>query len=93
MASNASERATVRPQYYVRMMHKYAWGNRTIPVPGGQREDCSVYASKDGDDAYLMLINRTDKPIERIVAATTARGDGRYRMLMVPRSVTIIVLP
>jgi hypothetical protein len=93
MIAMDGEKAILRPQYYVRAMHKYAWGNRTIPVPGGQTGDLSVYASREGEVKYLMLINRTAGPIDRVIAAKTAVGEKRYRVRAIPRSMTIAVLP
>jgi hypothetical protein len=93
MISVDGESMTVRPQYYVRMMHKYAWGDREIPVANGQSEAYSVYASKNANANYLMLINRTNGSIEKRISATTSSGARAYDALMVPRSVTIITLP
>jgi hypothetical protein len=93
MISVDGERMTVRPQYYVRMMHKYAWGDREIPVANGQSEAYSVYASKNTNANYLMLINRTNGSIEKRISAMTSSGTRAFDALMVPRSVTIITLP
>ena len=86
----------VRPQYYVRMMYKYAWGNTMIPVPGGQTDDFSIYASKDGSNDYIMLINRTPgasfaKTI-RMITADSPSGINA-EVLLLPKSVTVIKLP
>ncbi len=93
MIAMDGEKATLRPQYYVRAMHRYAWGNRTIPVPGGQTGDLSVYASRGGDAKYLMLINRTAKPIDRVIAAKSESAEKRYLIRAIPYSMTIAVLP
>ncbi len=93
MIAMDGEKAILRPQYYVRAMHKYAWGDRTIPVPGGQTGNLSVYASREGDAKYLMLINRTAKPIDRVIAAKSESGEKRYLIRAIPYSMTIAILP
>jgi hypothetical protein len=87
---------SARPQYYVRMMYKYAWGNTMIPVPGGQTDDFSIYASKDGSNDYIMLINRTPgtsfaKTIKMITAGNPSGINAE--VLLLPKSVAVIRLP
>jgi hypothetical protein len=88
------ESFTVRPQYYVRMMHKYAWGDTFIPVENGRNKDYSVYASKQGEDNYLMCVNRTEnQSFTRTVKTVDESGSRDYDVLMLPHSLTMIKLP
>lgn len=87
---------SVRPQYYMRMMYKYAWGSIMIPVPNGQTDNFSIYASKDGMYDYLMLINRSSHAsyTETIKVITAAEPSGtNVEALLLPKSVTVIKLP
>jgi hypothetical protein len=86
---------SVRPSYYVRMLYRDAWGDRFVPVPGGQTESFSVYASKDASHDYLMLINRSaDQPVKKTLSLLSAAvpAGTLADVLMLPRSVTVIRL-
>jgi hypothetical protein len=87
---------SVRPQYYVWMMYKYIWGSMMIPVPQGQQDQFSIYASKDGTNNYIMLINRTaNKSFQKTLKLiTNTHPDGTsVDILVLPKSVTVIKLP
>ncbi|WP_437940361.1 hypothetical protein [Sorangium sp. So ce341] len=47
----------VRPQYYVSHIHREFYGSETVPVPGGQEADFSIYAARKGEKSYFLLIH------------------------------------
>jgi hypothetical protein len=81
----------VRPQYYVYLIYKYLYGDQIVPVPGGQNDDWSLYAAKDEEQSYLMLLNRTaGTTITKTVEARTASGTRLLRLTLHPHSVTVV---
>ncbi len=84
---------TVRPQYYIRLIYKYLWGDCIVEVRDARSEDYSIYASSDSNYNYLMLINRTEKTtFEKIVKVKTMDAVKKYRIKILPHAVTVLRL-
>ena len=88
------ETMKLRPQYYVYFLYKHLWGKESAQISGNNRTDnLSVYASKDGDKNYLMLINRTaDQTLTKLVRVVTASGEKTLRLSSPAHSITVIQL-
>ncbi len=81
----------VRPQYYIRMFHKYACGDKFVDITNNQTDNYSIYASKDNNYHYLMLINRTeDKNYKMYTKVITEQGTKYLKLILPKHSVTAI---
>ena len=85
---------TLRPQYYLYFLYKHLWGDVSIPVDGQHRtSELSIYASRKGDQNYLMLINRMpDQVIERVIQVRTTTGQQKLILKAPAHSVSVIRL-
>jgi hypothetical protein len=82
---------TIRPQYYVYLIYKYLYGDEVVTVADGQNDDWSLYAAKDAERSYLMLLNRTaGTTITKTVEVRTAAGTRLLRLTFQPHSVSVV---
>ncbi|WP_437304320.1 hypothetical protein [Sorangium sp. So ce388] len=82
---------TLRPQYYVSLIYRELYGSETVPVPGGQEADFSIYAARKGEKSYFLLINRTaNRSVSRVVKAKTAGGEKLLRLTSYPHSLAVV---
>ncbi len=88
---NDYDTMVVRPQYYVRMFYKYVCGDKFVDIADNQKDDYSIYASKDNNYNYLMLINRTeDKNYKMYTRVITQQGTKCLKLILPKHSVTAI---
>lgn len=82
---------SVRPIYYLYMSYKYFYGNRIVPVSGGRNADWSIYASKDENRNYIMLINRTEnRTFRKTVHVISDTEERNLELILYPRAVAIV---
>jgi hypothetical protein len=81
----------LRPQYYLYLFYKYLWGNKIVSIANGQNDDYSIYASKDDNYNYIMLINRTaGTKFQKLVKIITGQGTKYLKLTIYAKSVTVI---